>query len=112
MKLKHFDHFHIAGFTFYEGVLAFDQLKVGTELKLVAEPKNRYDENAVAIYIKKHKLGFVPRSHNLSLAVLLNAGYDIFETRVQQIKADAHPEDQLHTVVFVKAPDGLIAPKS
>lgn len=105
MKRAHFDHFPIAGFTYYEGVLAFNDLKIGAELNLVAEPKNRYDENAVAIYYKKHKLGFVPSSHNHALATILKAGINIFETRVQQLKADAHPEQQVHAVVFVKAPD-------
>jgi len=29
MKRKHFDHFNIAGFTYYEGVSAFNKLKMG-----------------------------------------------------------------------------------
>jgi hypothetical protein len=50
MKNKHFDHFHIAGFTYYDGVLAFNALQIGTQLLLKPEPDNRYDENAVAKY--------------------------------------------------------------
>jgi hypothetical protein len=44
MKRRHFDHFNIAGFTYYEGALAFEHLRVGTQLKLVSEPTNIYDE--------------------------------------------------------------------
>lgn len=29
---EHLAHFNIAGFTYYEGVLAFQKLKIGTEL--------------------------------------------------------------------------------
>lgn len=54
MNRKHSDHFHIAGFTFYEGVLAFSQLQAGTELLLKPEPDNRHDENAVAIWHNDH----------------------------------------------------------
>ena len=102
MERKHFDHFNIAGFTYYEGVLAFKQLEIGTELMMKPEPENRYDENAVAIYFKKHKLGFVPRKSNKALAALLNAGQNIFEMRVHQIAPDAYPEQQVLVTVFVK----------
>lgn len=102
MKPKHFSHFNIAGFTYYEGVLAFGNLKIGSKLSLVPEPKNRYDENALAIYYKEHKLGFVPRSFNKPIATIMGAGYDIFEVRVQQLNPDTHPEDQVQVVVFVK----------
>ena len=103
MKNKHFDHFHIAGFTFYDGVLAFNNLQIGSELLLKPEPDNRYDENAVAIWHGDHKLGFVPRSNNQPIATILNAGHQIFEVRVQQLKPHAHPEDQVHVVVWVRS---------
>jgi hypothetical protein len=102
MNRKHFDSFHIAGFTYYEGVLVFDKLKIGTELRLKPEPENRYDANAVAIYFKKRKIGFVPRTCNKPIAAILDAGHKIFELRVQQVKPDAHPENQMHVVLFVK----------
>jgi hypothetical protein len=103
MKNKHFDHFHIAGFTFYEGVLAFSNLQIGAQLLLKPEPDNRYDENAIAIWHNEHKLGFVPRSVNKPIAAILNAGHDIFEARVQQLKPESHPEDQVHVVIWVKS---------
>lgn len=102
MKRQHFDHFNIAGFSFYEGVLAFKNLKIGTKLKMKPEPENRYDENAIAIYYKKHKLGFVPRRCNKSIAAILGAGQNIFEIRVQQILPEGSPEQQVQVVVFVK----------
>lgn len=102
MKRKHFDHFNIAGFTYYDGVLAFNKLKIGTQLKLKPEPKNRYDEDAVAIHYKKYKLGFIPRDCNKAFSAILSAGQNIFETRVQQLDPKAHPEQQVQVVVFVR----------
>jgi hypothetical protein len=101
MKRKHFDHFNIAGFAYYEGAIAFNNLKTGTKLKLKPEKDNRYDENAVAIYYKKQKLGFVPANNNKPIATILNAGYNIFEIRVQQIIHEAHPNRQIHVVAFI-----------
>lgn len=103
MKRKHFSHFSIAGFTFYEGVLAFKHLEIGTELTIKPEPENRYDENAVAIYYKEHKLGYVPRSQNKAIAAILGAGQNIFEMRVQQLNPETSPEQQVQVVVFVTA---------
>lgn len=102
MKLIHYKNFSVAGFSYYEGVMVFNKLKIGTELELKAEPDNKYDPLAVAIYSGSHKLGYVPRSSNYSLAKLLEAGYNLFETRVQYIDQTAMPEDQLGVVVFLK----------
>ncbi len=35
-----------------------------TELELVREETNRHDPNAVAIYYKDMKLGFIPKNKN------------------------------------------------
>lgn len=104
MKRRHFAHFDIAGFTYYEGCIAFNDLKIGTELELKLEKENRYDENAVAIYFKDLKLGFVPRSKNKSIAEILRTKADVFETRVQRLSPDLAPEDQVQVVVFTKVP--------
>jgi hypothetical protein len=102
MKNKYYDHFHIAGFTYHEGVLAFNNLQTGTQLLLKPEPDNHHDEDAVAIWHGEHKLGYVPRTTNKPIATILNAGHDIFEVRVQQLKPHAHPENQVQVVVWVK----------
>ncbi|WP_372776537.1 HIRAN domain-containing protein [Mangrovibacterium sp.] len=102
MERIHFKNFSVAGFSYYDGVLVFNRLKIGTELELKAEPDNKYDPMAVAIYYGPYKLGFVPRSANYSLAKILTAGYNIFETRVQFVNETAMPEDQLGVVVFIK----------
>ena len=56
---EHLAHFDIAGFTYYEGVLAFNELKIGVQLQLKLEEENKYDARAVAIYYNEFKLGFV-----------------------------------------------------
>ena len=100
---KHFGNFYVAGFSFWEGCMAFGELKIGTKLRLVREADNKYDPNAVAIYHEGYKLGFVPRNENIIIAQLLDLGYDdIFDVRVQRICPEAHPEKQVGAVIFIK----------
>lgn len=98
---EHLSHFSISGFTYYDGVLAFNQLEIGTALRLEAEPDNKFDARAIAIYYKSHKLGFVPRSENRIIYKLLEVGFSNFDVRVQQLDKQAHPETQVGVVVHL-----------
>ena len=101
MKREHFLNCHLAGFSFYEGVLAFNDLKIGTELSLRPEPDNRYDKHAVEVFYKEHKLGYIPRQMNRAVAKLLKAGINCFEARVQWLDGEAHPENQVGLIVYI-----------
>lgn len=100
-NLRHFSHFNVAGFTYYNGALVFDQLKIGTPLNLGYEPDNRYDPKAVAIYFGEHKIGFIPRTHNDAIAKLLEMGHNPFVCHIQRLDPAAHPEEQVGVVVHV-----------
>jgi len=82
---KLYKSFKIAGLQYYEALFIINKLKVGKKLKLKIEPNNIHDENAVEIYYKKHKLGYIPRSANYSIATILKAGWDIFDCYIQKI---------------------------
>ncbi len=102
MKKEHLAHFDIAGFTFYDGALAFKDLRIGTKLRLKLEKDNKYDARAVAIYYEGYKLGFVPRSENRIFYKLFTVGLHKFvEARIQRISKDAHPENQIGVVVHL-----------
>lgn len=99
----HLTNFHIAGFSYWDGPEAFDQLKVGTRLDLVREPDNQFDPYAVAVYLGDLKLGFIPRGENHDISKYLDMGLDdIYEVRVQRISPDEHPENQVAVIVYVK----------
>ena len=102
MNDKHFTNFHIAGFTYYNGVDVFEDLRIGTQLLLKAEPENRFDPNAVAIYFEDEKIGFVPRDENEMLSKFLNLGHNLFEAKISQISPEAHPEKQIRVVVRIR----------
>ncbi len=67
----------IAGYYYYDGQLIENQLNPGTPLRLQREPDNKYDSNAVAVYYKQHKLGFIPRKDNKVIAGMMDGGIKI-----------------------------------
>ena len=100
---REFLNINVAGFSHWYGYKVMHKLVPGAKLRLVPEPDNPYDPNAVALYKGKTKIGFVPRVCNAELAQLLHFGHgDIFECRVTSVDPTAHPEHQIHAKVLVK----------
>ena len=98
---EHLAHFHIAGFTFYEGVTVFEKMKVGKKVKFQLEEDNKWDPRAVAIYFKGEKIGFIPRTENRIIYKLLKVGITQFEARIQKIDPTEHTERQVEVVVHL-----------
>lgn len=100
---RHLSHFNIAGFTYWEGCVAIQELKIGSRLRLVREVDNKFDPYAVALYFEEHKLGCIPQDENQFISQFLDLGYtDMFDVRVQRLSPDTHPEKQVGVVVFIK----------
>jgi len=94
--------FFIAGFRYYDGAQVLDKLVPGKKLKMVPQPDNPYDPNAIELYYKKVKLGFVPREKNETLAMMLHYGHGkVFEARVLQVNPLADPRAQVCVGVSV-----------
>ena len=89
---EHLSHFHVAGFTFYDGVDVFNKLKVGKKVKFKLEEDNKWDPRAVVIYFKGAKIGFVPRTENRIFYKLLKVGITQFEARIQKVDPQEHRE--------------------
>lgn len=102
-KRKHFLHTNVAGFMYWDGCEAFSRLEIGTKLELVREADNRHDADAVAIYFKDYKLGFIPGSENGVFAQFLDMGHvDLFDVRVARLCPDSHPERQVLINIYIK----------
>ncbi|WP_456470614.1 HIRAN domain-containing protein [Caminibacter sp.] len=91
--------FVIAGIEYYKALFVINEIKVGDKLILKTEPQNIHDENAVEIYYKDTKLGYIPRNANYSISKIMNAGWDIFDAYVQKIDRD---ELIIQVAVFVR----------
>lgn len=102
-KKRHYTTFDIAGFSYWEGCIVFNELKIGTELALVREEENKFDPYAVAIYYGESKIGFIPRDKNHEISKFLELGYTkMFEPRINRLTPDAHPENQVGVIVYIK----------
>ena len=100
---KQISMFHIAGFQYHDGALVLDELKPGKKLKMVPEPDNPYDPNAIELRFRKTKLGYVPRGQNEQLALMAFYGHKgIFEARVLQVDPEAEPWKQVRVGIYVK----------
>lgn len=99
---RHVKSFYIAGFQHYDGALVLDKLKPGKKLKMVPDPENPHDPNAIELRYKKTKLGFVPGSDNEQLALMAFYGHKgVFEARVQQVDPEAAPWQQVRVGIYV-----------
>lgn len=106
MKIEHFANFNVAGFTYYEGALIFNKLKIGKQLELKLEEDNKFDARAVALYYQEYKLGFVPKSDNRIIYKLLKIGmHKNIRAIIQQIDAREHPESQIRVAIHLINPD-------
>ncbi len=102
MEDNFFSSFNIAGFTYYNGVDVFGDLKIGLKLRAVTEPDNKFDPYAVALYHGESKLGFVPRQYNMEISKFLNLGYQgLFEFVINRVVPDAKPEMQVSVLVRI-----------
>ena len=76
----------VAGTTHCEHIdEVFPQLEKGLVLRMQRHPENKHDENAIAIYYEKVRIGWVPRELNLIISRLMDAGKAFF-CRIENVE--------------------------
>ncbi|MDQ6954051.1 MAG: HIRAN domain-containing protein [Mariprofundaceae bacterium] len=90
----------VAGFQYHQGEKNFHRLCLGTALHLKREADNKYDKNAVAVFYKDNKLGFVPRADNTAIAQMLERGEQLF-TRIVKLEQSKSPWDRVRFEVVL-----------
>lgn len=98
---------YVAGFQYHEGMQrkVAKTLKPGVPLKLVQEPQNPYDENAIAVYtLQGHHLGYIPRTRNEIPTRIANQGIPL-EAKVVQFHPRNDPWERLLIRVYQIIPD-------
>ena len=94
--------FYVSGFQRYDGADVLGKLKVGQKLKMVGEPDNPYDPNAIELYYKGAKLGYVPRDDNGMPGMLLYFGHgNVLEARIQQVDPKRSPWHQVRVGLYL-----------
>lgn len=67
----------VAGAYYYKYSAVKEKIGLADKLILIREKKNKYDSDAVAIYYKTFKIGYLPRDKNTIIAGLLDQGQKI-----------------------------------
>lgn len=108
-RKKYFQCSHLAGRKYHEADEVWNELHIGTLLRLERELDNRYDKDAVAVMYdsiengETYILGYIPRNENSTLAIFLEMGWDeLFECRISRISPDEHPENQIEMTIKIK----------
>lgn len=84
----------VAGFRHHEAPLLWPTLRAGTPLDLVRETDNTADADAVAVYWRGRKLGYLPRGENLMAASLLDRRRGL-SARIQRLAPRAERNRRL-----------------
>jgi hypothetical protein len=76
----------VAGTTYAKEIdKVFPELEQGKVLRMQRDPKNKHDENAIALYYNKVRVGWVPRTLNLVISRLMDAGKAFF-CRIESVE--------------------------
>ena len=70
----------VAGFQYYSGEAVWSRITVDDELELRRQPDNEYDENAIEVFWRQKKLGYVPASENLTVSRMMDRGQEFAAT--------------------------------
>ena len=93
---------HIAGFKYWDGIEVFEHLQIGTPLYLVREKDNKYDAEAISVYWRDVKLGYIPCDKNTTLSKFLDMGYDeIFKVLINRVNPEKEPNSQIGIVIKI-----------
>jgi hypothetical protein len=84
----------VAGFRHHEAPLLWPTLRAGAPLDLVREADNTTDADAVAVYWRGRKLGYLPRGENLMAASLLDRRRHL-SARIQRLAPKAERNRRL-----------------
>ncbi len=90
----------LAGFQYYEGKGVWDMMRAGDNLKLVREPQNPHDANAVRVEWRGQPLGYVPRRENGDVARQMDRGVPV-KARIVQLREARNPWQRVEFEVYV-----------
>ena len=93
-------HSRLAGFRHHAAPALWAALRSGAPLNLTAEQDNPHDAQAVAVYWRGRKLGYLPRTENLVVARLL-ARQRTMGARIRRLRPEAADEQRLELEVLM-----------
>lgn len=90
----------LAGSQYYNAGELWREMQVGDALTLIREPENRHDVRAIRVEWRSHKLGYVPRAENRSVAAAMDEGHRV-SARISRLKEDSNPWKRVEIEIFL-----------
>jgi hypothetical protein len=91
----------LAGFNYHQASAVWQDMRVGDRLALEREPDNVHDARAIAVQWRGHKLGYVPRAQNATLAWAMDRGENL-NARVSRLQRHRNPRKRMEFEVYVE----------
>lgn len=92
-----------AGLRHHEAKAVWDRMQAGDAVTLTREPLNPYDANAVSIEWNGHKLGYIPRAENQTVARQLDRGNRL-QARITRLARYRNHRRKLEIEVYLPLP--------
>ena len=90
----------LAGFQHHNGRRVWRYLQEGETLRFKREPFNFHDQNAVAVYFRNEKLGYLPQNQNQIAAQMLDRGETLIG-KIKQLIASNNPRERISLQVWL-----------
>lgn len=90
----------IRGFRFYDGPKLLEQMKVGAMIELQREPKNKHDNEAIALYFNGTKIGYVPKEENSLFSKLMDSELLDLQAEITHLEPSAKAWENVAIVIY------------
>jgi hypothetical protein len=90
----------LAGFRHHDAPTLWAGLQTDDLIGLVREVENPHDPDAVALYWKGRKLGYLPRGENFMVARLLDRHRNL-SARIERLRRNAHRNERIRVAVVL-----------
>ena len=90
----------LAGSQYYAAGELWQEMRVGDALALVREAENRHDSKAIRVEWRGHKLGYVPRAENRSVAQAMDECQRV-SARIARLNEHPNPWKRVEVEIFL-----------
>ena len=89
----------VAGFQHHDGKRLYSRMRVGDFLRLVREPSNVHDANAIRVEWQGNIIGYVPRNENETLARQFDFGNRL-RGRITRLSRHRDPDRRVEFEIY------------
>lgn len=95
--------YNIVGSNFVSADELIKALKGGEKLSLVRQPDHEHDKNAVAVFFEGRPIGYVPKTHNVTLAKFIDQNGEPFVPAEDLVLAQDKKPGMAIGAVFIRS---------